>query len=496
MVELANDVRQLLAQICGSKNVSQKPDDLGQYMKDGGLFRGIGPSLVTWPDETEIVKQIVSAARSRGVPLLPVSSSPGARVHGDSIPRVPGCVIVDLSRMRRVEMVDRAHRVVAIEPGVTFDALIPLLRDHGLRLNMPIGPRVGKSVVASALDREPVSMPRYQWDSSDPLLCTEVVFGTGDTIKTGSAAGPGSIKEQRKAGQAQVNPMGPTQFSPMQVIQGAQGTLGIVTWATIKCEVVPTIQHVHHVSSKNIDGLLTLQHELVKFRLCDEIFILNRLGLASLLGSKKDQIESISRDIGPWNLVFVTSGSGVIPNERLSYLDADVDDLLTTHGGKFEVNKDTIDQRTTLAAISEPSQDQWRSRTSSAHESIYFITGASQIPGFIALWERISAGREAIVYVQPGNLGASCHCEFDVVYDPGSDQDVEKVRALLFGWQKAFIDAGAFFSRPHGSIAKLVFQHYSQANATALKKVKAIFDPANILNPGALCFDDAPGGAL
>jgi FAD/FMN-containing dehydrogenase len=68
------------------------------------------------------------------------------------------------------------------------------------------------------------------------------------------------------------------------------------------------------------------------------------------------------------------------------------------------------------------------------------------------------------------------------------------VRALLPGWQKAFIDAGAFFSRPHGSMAKLVFQHYSQANVTALKKVKAIFDPANILNPGALCFDDARGG--
>ncbi len=412
------------------------------------------------------------------------------------MPHVPGCVVVDLSRMQKIEMIDRSHRVVAIEPGVTFDALVPILRNHGLRLNMPIGPRVGKSVVASALDREPVAMPRYQWDSSDPLLCTEVVFGTGDTLKTGSAAGPGSIKEQRKAGQAQVNPMGPTQFSPMQVIQGAQGTLGIVTWATIKCEVLPTIQHVHHVSSKDIDGLLTLQHELVKFRLCDEVFILNRLGLASLLGRTEDQIESISRNLGPWNLVFVTSGSGVLPNERVSYIDADVDDLLSSHKGKFETNQEAIDQGALLSAVSEPSQDQWRSRSSGAHEAIYFITGASKIPGFISLWEKISAGREAIVYVQPGNLGTSCHCELDIVYDPGSDQDVEKMKALLPGWQKAFIDAGAFFSRPHGNMAKLVFQHYSQANITALKKVKAIFDPANILNPGALCFDDARGGVV
>jgi FAD/FMN-containing dehydrogenase len=494
MANHSSDVRQMAARICGSKNVSFEPQHISQFTRDGSLFDGHEPIVVAWPENAECVRRIVSMARDHGVPLLPVSSSPGARVHGDSIARSSNHVIIDMSRMKTIEKVDRSHRVVAIQPGVTFDSLLPVLRKNGLRLNMPVGPRVGKSVLASALDREPVAMPRYQWDSSDPLLCTELVFGTGDAFRTGSAAGPGSIKEQRKAGQAQVNPMGPTQFNPVQFIQGAQGTLGIVTWATIKCEVLPTIQHVHHISSKSMEELLALQHELVKFRLCDETFIMNELGLASLLGEKRDRIESIARDLGPWNLTFVTSGSGVSPDERVSYLDADVNDLLGSFEGKIRIDTGITDQQTMLDAITEPTRGQWRSRSTGAHEAIYFITGANQIPGFIALWEKISAAREAIVYVQPGNLGTSCHCEFDITYDPGSSQDMAKVKARLPGWHTAFIEAGAFFSRPHGTLAKLAFQHYSQANVTALKKVKAIFDPANILNPGALCFDDARGG--
>ena len=49
------------------------------------------------------------------------------------------------------------------------------------------------------LEREPVTMPKYQWDISDPLACTQVFFGTGDEFRTGQAAGPGTIKEQWKA---------------------------------------------------------------------------------------------------------------------------------------------------------------------------------------------------------------------------------------------------------------------------------------------------------
>nr|MDO8112630.1 FAD-binding protein [Candidatus Sigynarchaeota archaeon] len=196
-----DEITSIIARTCGSKNVSDNPSVLIEYARDTSFAEGKSPVMIAWPKSAKEVQQIIAAAQEYGIHLLPVSSSPGARVHGDSVPRSIDCVVVDLSRMRRIERLDRAHRVVALEPGVTFDDLLPRLREQGLRLNMPLAPRTGKSVVASVLEREPVAMPRYQWDSSDPLLCTEIVFGTGDMFRTGSAAGPGTIKEQRKSGQ-------------------------------------------------------------------------------------------------------------------------------------------------------------------------------------------------------------------------------------------------------------------------------------------------------
>ncbi|NIR13642.1 MAG: hypothetical protein GWN86_06715 [Desulfobacterales bacterium] len=46
---------------------------------------------------------------------------------------------------------------------------------------------------------------------------------------------------------------------------------------------------------------------------------------------------------------------------------------------------------------------------------------------------------------------------------------------------------GALFTRPYGDLADLVYEKTS-SYTTALKKVKNLFDPNNIMNPGRLCF--------
>jgi FAD/FMN-containing dehydrogenase len=49
------------------------------------------------------------------------------------------------------------------------------------------------------------------------------------------------------------------------------------------------------------------------------------------------------------------------------------------------------------------------------------------------------------------------------------------------------MDAGAFFSRPYGEIADIVYDRAASYTMT-LRRVKKVFDPKNIMNPGNLCF--------
>jgi hypothetical protein len=63
------------------------------------------------------------------------------------------------------------------EAGVTFKELIPALDKEGLRLNMPLLPRLTKSIAGSLLERQPVVMPKYHGDIADPLACMEIIFG-------------------------------------------------------------------------------------------------------------------------------------------------------------------------------------------------------------------------------------------------------------------------------------------------------------------------------
>jgi FAD/FMN-containing dehydrogenase len=91
------------------------------------------------------------------------------------------------------------------------------------------------------------------------------------------------------------------------------------------------------------------------------------------------------------------------------------------------------------------------------------------------------------VYVQPTVQGTSCHCEFNLFYDPNDPSEVDRVRDLSALATKTLMDNGAFFSRPYGNSASMIMNRDS-ATVDVLKKLKQIFDPNEVMNPGKLCF--------
>jgi FAD/FMN-containing dehydrogenase len=482
-----------LEEIVGAGNVSADPAALASYAADYSFVGKMTPQFVVKVDSRETIQKLVNLAKETQTPLVPVSSG-GPHFYGDTVPTTGDAVIVDLSGMKKIDLIEPKERVASIvEPGVTFGELIPAVAAKGLRLNMPLAPRSTKSVVGSMLSREPVIMPHYHWDISDPIGSTEVVFGTGDMFRTGAAAGPGSIAEQRAAGGRQKEAAGPSAMSLHRLLQGAQGTMGIVTWASARCELLPAREEPYFVSSHDVAKLLEAAHWLVRLRLGNELLILNRVDVAALVAKDDADYARLVAKLPPWLLFFNLAAYDYLPDLRMEGQIEDTRETLQRIGLETAKSAGGIGAGQFLEAIRRPSPDPyWKLRRGGGCQDIFFLTTYAKIPGQIKVMTETAeaagytAGKIGI-YLQPIVQGANCHVEFSLFHDPTDPAEVRTVRGLATNALQPLMNSGAFFSRPFGEAARQIMNR-DAASVEALKKFKAIVDPAGILNPGKLCF--------
>ena len=476
-----------LIRIVGAASVLDGPELLEAFSGDESFVGHAKPQFVVRPHSAEEVQEIVRWANRTATPLVPVSSGP-PHFRGDTVPQRGG-VVVDLSNMKQILRIDRRNRVAMIEPGVTFLDLKPEVEKQGMRVMMPLTPRATKSIIGSYLEREPILVPKYHWDMSDPLCCTEVIFGTGDPFRTGAAAGPGTLEQQWEAGQAQKNPLGPGPSDFFRVVQGAQGALGIVTWATIRLELLPSIQEMFMVGCDGVDEVIEFVYWLQRLKLGDECLILDRLNLAAILEKEPMAIEALSATLPQYILIFVVAGYDRFPEERLDYQTKDIMDVAQRYGLNPSKTMPGVNSRKLLQALGEPCPEPfWKLRHKGSSADIFFLTTLDRSPEYIGLMhaEARETGFPAAdigAYIQPVQQGRSCHLEFNLTFNPSNEAEVALAKRTFEQASKALMSEGAFFSRPYGVWAELVRDQCVE-NVAALRKVKHIFDPNNVMNPG------------
>ncbi|MHA2424352.1 MAG: FAD-binding oxidoreductase [Candidatus Thorarchaeota archaeon] len=472
-----------IIQMMGQDRVSDSDELLSSYADTESL------SLVVWPSSADEITKLVEWANKNYFPIIPISSGP-PHLTGSIVPKVKGTIILDLSKMNRIIRVDSKNKVVMIEPGVTYSQLLPELKKAGLRPLMPLLPKASQSVLASCLDREPTTIPRFQWDISDPLLCTETIFGTGEMLRTGSASGPGSLEEQWASGQAQKNPMGPSQFDPYRLVQGSQGTIGIVTWITMKCEMASEFHEVFLAGADTLEGLQKFSYAIIRRRLLDEHFVLNARCLSEMIGGEK--VASLPE----WILVAGISGHGPLAKDEFEYRFGDTKDIAESHGINLDTKIGEVKSEDLQRLLNVPSSEPyWKHRTNGGCREVHFTTTLDAIPSlyksFLTEAEKSGVGQDRIgVYVQPVVQGVNAYCYFDIYYNPQDEEEATNTEKLFMNGSEKLMDSGAFFSRPPDTLTESVYSRVSPEVLSAMNRVKRIFDPNNVLSPGNLCFEE------
>ena len=220
------------------------------------------PECAFYPTTAEEISSLLKYFRTiESINVVIISSQTNPKFFDDTT-CLENTVILDLSNMKEISYIDKRNKVCVIEPGITWEELVPNLKEQGLRPLIPFLPRPGKSALASVLDREPHMIAKKQFDISDPLLCMEVVFGNGEIFRTGEAAGHLSIEENRKKGAALTNPLGPGQTDIFRIIQGSKGSFGGVSWISMQCDLIPQQRAFNVIDDDSLEPLFDFIYKI------------------------------------------------------------------------------------------------------------------------------------------------------------------------------------------------------------------------------------------
>jgi FAD/FMN-containing dehydrogenase len=487
-----------LVALVGDGNVLDDPSITEAYAKDESFVLSIKPKLVVRPGGEAEVQALIGWANETGTPLVPVSSG-APHFYGDTVPSVPGAVMVDLSRMNAIKRIDRRNRMVVIEPGVTYAQLQPELAKEGMRVTPPLYPRANKSAIASLLERQPTLITRYNYSLPEPLRNCGVIWGSGQRFFTGDAGwGPADLEAQWAAGGRQVDPKGPAQTDFYRLLTGAQGSFGIVTWASVKCELLADPKKLLFVTVSKLDDLVELTYRLTRIRVSDELFIVNGAYLATLVGADAADVAALRDALPAWTLIMGVGGRALFPEDRMAVAEKDVAGAAAAAGKRLLSAIPGLATSRVEAAVyglfgdAADGAAHWKLRYKGAARDIFFHTPLEKAPGFLATMLDAAAAHkypvaDVGVYLQPQHQGVAYHCEFSLPFAPDDTRETAKARALFSDASKWLIDEGAYFSRPYGEWAHPVYNR-DAASRDALRTVKKILDPNNVLNPSKLCF--------
>jgi len=358
----------------------------------------------------------------------------------------------------------------------------------------PLLPHPSKSVLTSHLEREPMLIPKFEY--GDNLVTLEVVLPDGELFKTGSACVPGFPDNSLAEG---VNPGGPGNITWSWLIRGAQGTLGVVTWAQVKTAPRPKTDKTFFIPFQRIEDAIQLVYRVQRRMIGEECLILNGSNLAAILARQwPADFNSLRKIFSPWMVILVLGGGLRRPEERIEYEEEALREVaVELRIPKLPNSVPCLpgierDLPKMLRNAWPGEKTYWKFAYIGACQDLFFHTTLNKTPSFAQAISQLS-GKHGFCsddigfYIQPLEYARACHFECNFYYDPDDTNAVENIRNLFTEAAETALDMDAFFTRPYGLIADMVYDR-AASYTMALRKVKHLLDPNNIMSPGRLCF--------
>jgi FAD/FMN-containing dehydrogenase len=198
---------------------SHDADDLVTYGADWTKVYPPAPSLVVWPRSTQEVARFLALCSTHRVPVVPSGGRTG--LAGGAVAK-DGEVVLSLERLRALQPVDTLGMTVAVQAGAITEAVHAHVAEAGLFWPVDFASKGSSHVGGNiATNAGGVRVIRYgltrQW-----VLGLKVVTMAGEVLELNGAL------EKNNTG-----------VDLRQLFIGSEGTLGVITEATLKLTRLP-----------------------------------------------------------------------------------------------------------------------------------------------------------------------------------------------------------------------------------------------------------------
>jgi FAD/FMN-containing dehydrogenase len=455
----------------GPRAVVTDPDLIAPWLTDWrGRYHGAA-SAILQPASTAEVAAIVTLARDAGVPLVPQGGN-SSMVGGATPPADGSALILSLRRMVSVRSIDATNWLAVAEAGVVLQVLHDAAGQAGCRFPLTLGAR-GTATIGGLVSTNAGGTQVLRWGTMRSLVAgLEAVLPDG-TIVDGLAP----LKKDNR---------GP---DVPGLLIGAEGTLGIVTAATLRLAPAIAARTVAWVGLPSPDAALQLLRSFESATDSVESFeILSGDTLGLVLRHEPAARAPLSGEHAWHVLIEAVSGSAeAAPLEDVERVLADA----LEHG----LIEDAV------IASSEAQADAfWRIRDSlSAAERAAgpavqhdISVPVPDMPRFMTEVARAAEARfPGTVATAFGHLGDG-NVHFHVRAPGGADRDrwyAEDAPVITRFVHDAVASFGGSISAEHG-IGQMKLAEFARlgppSRVAALTAVKRALDPSGLFNPDKL----------